>query len=41
MFASGMTQADILEAFPKLSAEGVQAALHYAAANFDHPVVTG
>lgn len=40
MFAAGMTEADILEAFPKLSAGGVRAALAYAAANFDHPVVT-
>jgi uncharacterized protein (DUF433 family) len=40
MFAAGMTEADILEAFPKLSAEGIRAALAYAAANFDHPVVT-
>ncbi len=40
MFASGMTETDILEAFPKLSAAGVRAALVYAATNFDHPVVT-
>jgi uncharacterized protein (DUF433 family) len=40
MFAAGMTEADILEAFPKLTAEGVRAALAYAATNFDHPVVT-
>lgn len=40
MFAAGMTETDILEAFPKLSAAGVRAALVYAATNFDHPVVT-
>lgn len=40
MFAAGMKEADILEAFPRLSAEGVRAALHYAATNFDHPIVT-
>lgn len=40
MFAAGMTEADILEAFPVLTAQGVRAALAYAAQNFDHPVVT-
>lgn len=40
MFAAGMTEADILEAFPKLTTAGVRAALSYAATNFDHPVVT-
>jgi uncharacterized protein (DUF433 family) len=40
MFANGMAEADILEAFPKLSAEGIRAALAYAAASFYHPVVT-
>jgi uncharacterized protein (DUF433 family) len=40
MLASGMTQADILEAFPYLEAEDIHAVLAYAARNFDHPIVT-
>ena len=39
MFGAGMTEADILEAFPNITAEDVRAALAYAAREFDHPVV--
>ncbi|GIK49393.1 MAG: DUF433 domain-containing protein [Hyphomonadaceae bacterium] len=39
MFGAGMTEADILEAFPQLAAEDIRAALAYAAREFDHPVV--
>lgn len=41
MFANGMTEADILETFPKLTAADVRAAMVYAASNFDQPVVVG
>lgn len=40
MFGSGMTEADILEAFPQLAPDDIRAALAYAAREFDHPVVT-
>jgi uncharacterized protein (DUF433 family) len=40
MFSAGMTEADIIESFPKLSPEDIRAALAYAARNFDHPIVT-
>lgn len=40
MFGAGMIEADILEAFPNLSAEDIRAALSYAALEFNHPVVT-
>ncbi|HCK83673.1 MAG TPA: hypothetical protein DHW63_03895 [Hyphomonadaceae bacterium] len=40
MLGSGMKEADILEAFPYLEAEDIEAALAYAAKNFDHPIVT-
>ncbi len=40
MFGAGMTEADIVEAFPSLSTEDIRAALAYAASEFDHPVVT-
>ncbi|MGD9816544.1 MAG: DUF433 domain-containing protein [Hyphomonadaceae bacterium] len=40
MFGSGMTEADILEAFPQLAPEDIRAALAYAAREFDHPIVT-
>lgn len=40
MLASGMTEADILEAFPYLEAEDIKASLRYAARNLDHPVLT-
>lgn len=39
MFGAGMTEADILEAFPKLAPEDIRAALNYAARHFGHPVV--
>ncbi len=40
MFGADMCEADILEAFPKLTSDDIRAALAYAARNFDHPVVT-
>jgi len=40
MFGSGMTEADIVEAFPQITPEDVRAALAYAAREFDHPIVT-
>lgn len=40
MFGAGMTEADIIEAFPNLSPEDIRAALAYAAREFDHPVVS-
>ncbi len=40
MLGSGMTEADVLEAFPYLEADDIRAALAYAARHFDHPVVT-
>jgi uncharacterized protein (DUF433 family) len=40
MLGSGMSEADILEAFPYLEADDIKAALIYAAKHFDHPVVT-
>jgi uncharacterized protein (DUF433 family) len=39
MFGAGMTEADILEAFPNLKPEDIRAALAYAAREFNHPVV--
>ncbi|MET0183487.1 MAG: DUF433 domain-containing protein [Caulobacterales bacterium] len=39
MLGSGMTEFDIIEAFPNLSPEDVRAALAYAAREFDHPVI--
>ena len=40
MLGSGMSEADILEAFPALEAADIKAVLSYAARAFDHPVVT-
>jgi uncharacterized protein (DUF433 family) len=40
MFSAGMSEADIIESFPKLTPEDIRAALNYAARSFDHPVVT-
>lgn len=40
MFGAGMSEADILEAFPQITPDDVRAALAYAAREFDHPVVT-
>jgi uncharacterized protein (DUF433 family) len=34
-----MTESDILQAFPNITAEDVRAALAYAAREFDHPVI--
>lgn len=39
MLGSGMSEADIIEAFPGLSPADIRAALAYAAREFDHPVV--
>ncbi len=39
MLGSGMSEADIIEAFPGLSPADIHAALAYAAREFDHPVV--
>jgi uncharacterized protein (DUF433 family) len=39
MFGAGMTESDILQAFPNITAEDVRAALAYAAREFDHPVI--
>jgi uncharacterized protein (DUF433 family) len=39
MLGAGMTEADIIEAFPYLEGDDVKAALAYAAKHFDHPVV--
>lgn len=40
MIGSGMSEADILEAFPSLEREDITAAIQYAARAVDHPVVT-
>jgi uncharacterized protein (DUF433 family) len=40
MLAAGMSEADILEAFPALELEDIRASLSYAARHFDHPVLT-
>jgi uncharacterized protein (DUF433 family) len=40
MLGAGMTEKDILEAFPYLEADDIKAALIYAAKTFDHPIVT-
>ena len=40
MLASGMSHADILEAFPDLENEDIVASLAWAAKGLDHPVVT-
>jgi uncharacterized protein (DUF433 family) len=40
MLSAGMSETDILEAFPYLEAEDVKAALAYAAKHFDHAVIT-
>jgi uncharacterized protein (DUF433 family) len=39
MLGSGMSQADILEAFPYLEPEDIHAVLTYAAKAFDHAVI--
>jgi uncharacterized protein (DUF433 family) len=40
MLGAGMSEADIIEAFPNLAPEDIRAALAYAAHEFNHPVVT-
>jgi uncharacterized protein (DUF433 family) len=40
MLASGMTHADILEAFPYLEEDDIRACLTWAATGLEHPVVT-
>jgi uncharacterized protein (DUF433 family) len=40
MLGAGMSEADILEAYPYLESADVKAALAYAAKHFDHPVIT-
>ena len=37
MLASGMTQQEILDDFPYLEAEDIQACLYYAAQKLNHP----
>lgn len=39
LFAAGLSAEQILEEMPDLSAEDLQAALHYAARRLDHPVL--
>jgi|CXWL01.1.fsa_nt_gi uncharacterized protein (DUF433 family) len=40
MLGAGMSEADIIEAFPNLTPQDIRAALAYAAREFNHPVVT-
>ncbi len=40
MLGAGMSEADVLEAFPYFEAADIRAALAYAAKHFDHPIVT-
>ena len=39
MLAAGATTTDILESYPDIEAEDIQASLEYAAAQVDHAVV--
>ena len=39
LLAAGVKEADILEDYPYLEAEDIQACLEYAAAEADHPVL--
>jgi len=39
MLAGGATEAEILESYPYLEREDIQAALEYAARQVDHPVL--
>ncbi len=39
MLASGATTAEILESYPDLQREDIQASLEYAAAQVDHAVI--
>jgi uncharacterized protein (DUF433 family) len=40
MLASGATEAEILESYPYLEREDIQASLEYAAAQVDHAVLS-
>ncbi len=40
MLAAGATEPEILESYPYLEREDIQAALQYAAAQVDHPVLS-
>ncbi len=40
MLASGATEADILESYPYLEREDIQASLEYAARSVDHAVLS-
>ncbi len=40
MFASGATEAEILESYPYLEREDIQASLEYAARQVDHAVLS-
>jgi uncharacterized protein (DUF433 family) len=40
MLASGATEAEILESYPYLAREDIQASLEYAAAQVDHAVLS-
>lgn len=40
MLAGGATEAEILESYPYLEREDIQASLEYAAAQVDHAVVS-
>ena len=39
LLANGLTQEEVLEEFPDLEREDVQACLKFAGQRFDHPVV--
>jgi uncharacterized protein (DUF433 family) len=39
MLAGGASEAEILEDFPDLEVEDIRAALAYAAAQVDHPII--
>jgi len=41
MLAGGASQTEILESYPYLEREDIQAALQYAAAQLDHAVISG
>lgn len=40
MLAAGATEAEILESYPYLEREDIQASLEYAAKQVDHPVLS-
>ncbi len=41
MLAAGMSKEEILDDFPDLEPEDIQASLAYATESMDHPVLTG